>query len=88
MTNLLCHWKKYNRKKKMISISHEKETRLRKSCVTMTDFMVKIYEITELSDVIYEECSKYSVLSSKANFEKKQSVLKQPMQLIIFLQHS
>ena len=55
MTNLLCRWKKYNRKKKMRSISHEKETRLRKSCVTMTDFMVKFYEITELSDVIYEE---------------------------------
>ena len=78
MTHLLCHWKKYHRKKKTRLISHEKKTRLRKSCVTMTDFMIKIYEITELSDVMYEECSKSSALISKAN-PKKKSVLKQPM---------
>ena len=59
-----------HKKKKWRPISHEKNTRLDKSCVTMTDFMVKIYEKTELSDVICEEFSKSSGLISKANFEK------------------
>ena len=43
---------------------------------------------TELSYVICEECSNSSGKTSKANFEKKQSVLKPPMQLKIFLQIS
>ena len=72
----------------MRPISHEKKTHLDKSCVTMTDFMDKIYEKTELSDVICEEFSKSSSLISKARFEKKQSVLKSPMQLRIYLQRS
>ena len=35
-------------------IIHETNTHLGKSCVTMTDLMVKFYEKTELSDVICE----------------------------------
>ena len=54
-----------------------------KSCVTMTDLMIK----TELSDFICEEFSKSSGKTSKANFEQK-SVIKSPMQLRIFLQRS
>ena len=41
-----------------------------------------------MSDVICEECSKFSGKTSKANDEKKQSVLKPPMKLRIFLQIS
>ena len=40
--------------KRMRPISHEKMTRLGKSCVTMTDLMDKFYGKTELSDVISE----------------------------------
>ena len=39
-----------------------------------------------MSDVIREECSKSSSKTSKANLETKRSVLKPPMQLIIFFQ--
>ena len=45
-------------RKKLRPISHGKNTHLGKSCVTMTYFMVKFYEKTELSDVICEEFSK------------------------------
>ena len=69
----------------MRPIIHDKKTHLGKSCVTMTYLMDKFYEKTELSDVICEGCSKLSGLISKANFEKKQSVLKSQMQLIIYL---
>ena len=65
MTRLFSHWKKYHRKKKLRPISHEKKTNLGKSCVTMTYFMVEIYGKTELSDVICEECSNSSGLTSK-----------------------
>ena len=40
----------------------------------------------ELSDVTYEEYSKSSDKISLTNFEKKQSVIKPPMELILFIQ--
>ena len=55
---------------KIKPISHEKNTHLGKSYVTMTDLMVKFYKNTELSGFICEEFSKSSGLTSKANFEK------------------
>ena len=70
MTRLLCHWEKYHKKKKLRPISHEKKTHLGKSCVTMTDLMVKFYENNQLSDFICEECSKSSGKTGKVNFEK------------------
>ena len=73
---------------KLTPISHEENNHLGKSCVTMIDLMVTFYEKTELSDVICEECSKSICKTSKANFGTKQSVLKSPMQLIIFLRIS
>ena len=63
-------------------------THLVNSCVTMNKFMDKFCANTELIYVIYEHCSKLSSKSSKAKFEKHQSVLKPPMNLIIFLQRS
>ena len=69
-------------------ISHEKKTHLWKSCVTMIDMMVIFYETKELSHVICDTCTKSSVTIKKYNFEKKQSVLKAPMQLRISLQRS
>ena len=42
----------YKKGKQKRSISHAKMTHLGKSCVTMTDLMDKLYETTELSDVI------------------------------------
>ena len=42
----------------------------------------------ELSDVTYEEYSKSSDKISLANFETKQSVIKPPMELILFIQIS
>ena len=64
---------------------HEKTTRLGKSCVTMSDLMDIFYEITQLSDVICDECTKSSSTTRKSNFEKT-TVLKSPMQLRISLQ--
>ena len=58
--------------KNMRKTSHEKKTHLGKSCVTMTDLMDKFYEKTELSDVIYDHCTKSSLSTRKSNFEKKQ----------------
>ena len=71
----------------MRTISHEKMTHLGKRCVTMTDLMDKIYETTELSDVICDERTKSSSTTRKLNFEKE-TVLKSPMQLRISLQRS
>ena len=53
-------------------ISHDKNTHLGKSCVTMTDLMDKFYETNELSDVICDTCTKPSVKIKKSNFEKNQ----------------
>ena len=53
-------------------ISHEKNTNLGKSCVTMKDLMKFFYETTELSDVICNICTKSSITTRKSNFEKKQ----------------
>ena len=44
----------------MRPVSQQKRTHLGKGCVTMTYFMDKFDEITELSDVICEEFSKSS----------------------------
>ena len=44
------------------------------------------FEKTEMSDVIFQYCSKLSGKISKANFEKRQLVLKPPMNLRTFLQ--
>ena len=63
-------------------------THFSKNCVNMNEFIDKFYEKTELSDVICEKCSKLSGKISKANFEKHQSVLKPPMNLITVLQIS
>ena len=54
----------------------------------MNESMDIFYEKTELSDVICEHCSKFSGKSSKAKFEKHQSVLKPPMNIRIFSQRS
>ena len=56
--------------KKRIAIIHEKKTHLANNCVTMTYLMVKFDEMTELNDVICEECSKSSGKTSTYNFEK------------------
>ena len=48
-------------------ISHEKNTHLGKSYVTMTYFMDKFYETNELSDVICDNCTKSSVTTKKYN---------------------
>ena len=74
--------------KKSRQISHEKNTHLGKSCMTMKDLMDKIYETNELSDVICDTCTNASGTKQKSNFETKQSVVKAPMQLRIFLQRS
>ena len=87
MTHLFFPLKEISQKEKMIPISHKKKTHLGKSCVTMTDSMVKFCKKTELSDVKCEEFSKSRGLTSKTDFEK-QSVLKSPMQLRISLQIS
>ena len=50
--------------------------------------MDTFYGNTQLSDVIYEERSKKSGKSSMANDEKHQSVFKQPMKIITFIQRS
>ena len=50
--------------------------------------MDKFYEMSDLSDVICEEWSKLIGKISKANLEKYQSLLKSPINLIIFLQRS
>ena len=63
-------------------------TNLGKSCVTMSDLMEFLNETTELSDVICDECTKSRSTTRKSNFEKKQTVLKSPMQLRISLQIS
>ena len=60
------------KEKRIRPISHERNTHLGKSCVTMTYLMDKFYEKTELIDVIYEECTKSSGTTSKTNFEKNQ----------------
>ena len=57
----------------MRTISHEKMTHLGKSCVTMTDLMDKIYETTELSDVICDEFSKSSGTTRKSNLKKTET---------------
>ena len=49
--------------------------------------MDKFYETNELSDVICDNCTKFSVTTKKPNFEKE-TVLKAPMQLRISLQRS
>ena len=54
----------------------------------MNELMDKFYEKKELSDVICEECPKFSGKTSEANFLKYQSLLKPPMILRIFLQRS
>ena len=66
MNNLLCHWEKYHRKKKLRPISHEKKSHLGKICVTIIDFIVTFDEKTDLSDVICEERSKSSGKPVKA----------------------
>ena len=63
-------------------------THLANNCVTINEFMDKIYENTKLSDIICEHCSKLSGKSSKADFEKHQSILKPPINLNILLQIS
>ena len=73
--------------KRMRSISHEKMNHLGKSCVKMMDFMENMYETTELSDVICDECTKSRSTAIKSNFEKK-TVLKSPMHIRISLQRS
>ena len=74
--------------KKTRKTSHEKNTHLGKSCVTMTYLMDKLYETNDLSDVICNTCTKSSGTIKKSNFETKQSVLKAPMKLGISLQRS
>ena len=74
--------------KKARQISHEKKTHLGKSCVTMNDFMSKLYETNELSDVICDECSKVSGAEQKSNFERKQSIVSVTTQLRISLQRT
>ena len=54
----------------------------------MTDLRDKFDETNELSDVIRDNCTKSSLSTRKFNFEKKQTVLKSPMQLRISLQRS
>ena len=73
-------------KRKLTPISHDKMTHLVKHCVTMNELMDKFYDNTDMSYVICEECSKLSYKSSKVDFKKHQSVLKPPMNIIIFLQ--
>ena len=63
-------------------------THFGKSCVTVTYLMENFYETNDLSDVICDECTKSSSKTRKYNFEKKKTVLKSPMQLIISLQRS
>ena len=50
--------------------SHEKNTYLGKSCVTMIDLMDKFYETTELSGVICDNCTKSSLTTRKSNLKK------------------
>ena len=50
--------------------SHEKNTNLGKSCVTMTDLMDRIYETNELSDVICDTCTNSSLTTIKSNLKK------------------
>ena len=71
----------------MRPISHDKNTHLGKNYVTMTDLMEFLIK-TELSDFICEECTKSSGVTSKTNFEEKQTLLKSPTQLRISLQIS
>ena len=54
----------------------------------MNESMDIFYEKTELSDVICENCPKLGGETSKANFEKHQSVLNSPMQRRMFHQIS
>ena len=74
--------------KKLRQISHEKKTHLGNSCVTIKYLINKFYETNELSDVIYDECSKGSGTEQIYNFESKQSVVSAPMQLRISLQRT
>ena len=60
-------------------ISHEKNTHLGKSCMTMKYLMNRFYETNEFSDVICDEYSNASGTEQKSNFETKQSVVKAPM---------
>ena len=69
-------------------MNHDKMTRLDNDCVTMNEFMDTFYERNDLSDVIFEYCSKLSCKIIKASFEKQQSVLKLPINPRIFLQRS
>ena len=54
----------------------------------MNDLMRKFYESNELSDVICDECSKFSCTEQKSNFETKQSIVSAPIQLRISLQRT
>ena len=66
--SFIFHWKKYHRKKKLRPISHEKKTHMGKSCVIMTDLMIKFYLKTELSDEKTEKPKKdkiHRVISEK-----------------------
>ena len=82
MHNLFYHWKEFH--KQLTPIHHDKMTHLANNCVTMNEFMDTFYERNDLSDVIFEYCSKLSCKIIKASFEKQQSVLKPPTNLRIF----
>ena len=77
-----------SKNKQLTPTSHEKMTHLTNNCVNVKELVDRFYVKTELTDVIYEHCSKLSYNISKAKFENHQSVLKQPINLGIFLQRS
>ena len=77
-----------SKNKQLTTTSHEKMTHLTNNCVNVKELVDRFYVKTELTDVIYEHCSKLSYNISKAKFENHQSVLKQPINLGIFLQRS
>ena len=77
-----------SKNKQLTPTSHEKMTHLTNNCVNVKELVDRFYVKTELTEVIYEHCSKLSDNISKAKFEKHQSVLKYPMNLRIFLQRS
>ena len=59
-----------------------------KNCVTMNKWTDILYEKTDVSDVIYDECSKLSGKIRKTCFERHHSVLKPPINIRILLQRS
>ena len=68
----------------MRPISHEKKNHLGKSCVTMTYLMDKLYEKLSLVMLYVKNDPSQEVQPVKKLLKK--TVLKSPMQLIIYLQ--